>query len=132
MMRRNGRYCSRGDISKPRSLSFASVGTCDLGSASEPGGDDGRTLTFTVDHVTIWRWVQRYAPELNRAAAELRTTNGSWRVDETYLRVRQVTYLISRSDSTGARLIFAVSQRDAAAAKRSCEGLAIAGVTCPR
>jgi transposase-like protein len=22
--------------------------------------------SLTVDHVTIWRWVQRYAPELNR------------------------------------------------------------------
>src|SRR3979490_8863 len=40
-----------------------------------------------VDHVTIWRWVQRYAPELNRRCRrELRATNGSWRVDETYLR----------------------------------------------
>ena len=37
-----------------------------------------------VDHVTIWRWVQRYAPELNRRCRrELRATNGSWRVDET-------------------------------------------------
>src|ERR1700682_5692431 len=41
-----------------------------------------------VDHVTIWRLVQRYAPELNRRCRpELRRTNGSWRVDETYLRV---------------------------------------------
>src|ERR1700738_3195277 len=43
---------------------------------------------LSVDHVTIWRWVQRYAPELNRRCRrELRTTNRSWRVDETYLRV---------------------------------------------
>jgi transposase-like protein len=41
-----------------------------------------------VHHVTIWRWVQRYAPELNRRCRQkLRTTNGSWRVDETYLRI---------------------------------------------
>ena len=34
-----------------------------------------------VDHVTIWRWVQRYAPELNRRCRpELRNTNRSWRV----------------------------------------------------
>jgi transposase-like protein len=33
-----------------------------------------------VDHVTIWRWVQRYAPEFNRCCRqELRPTNGSWR-----------------------------------------------------
>lgn len=48
-----------------------------------------------VDHVTIWRWVQRYAPELNRRCrAELRNTNRSWRVDETYCRVAgKWTYL---------------------------------------
>ena len=41
-----------------------------------------------VDHVTIWRWVQRYAPELTkRSRRELRCTNASWRVDETYLPV---------------------------------------------
>src|SRR3984893_18484694 len=31
-----------------------------------------------VDHVTVWRWVQRYAPEIQR---RLRPTNDSWRVD---------------------------------------------------
>jgi transposase, IS6 family len=37
-----------------------------------------------ADHTTIWRWVQRYAPELNkRCRRELIRTNGSWRVDET-------------------------------------------------
>src|SRR3981081_4467842 len=50
---------------------------------------------LNVDHVTIWRWVQRYAPELNRRCRpELRMTNRSWRVDETYLRVAgKWTYL---------------------------------------
>ena len=44
--------------------------------------------SLSVDHSTIWRWVQRYAPELNRRCRrELRKTNRSWRVDETYLRV---------------------------------------------
>src|SRR4051794_27331269 len=42
----------------------------------------------SVDHVTIWRWVQRYAPELHqRCRSELRMTNRSWRVDETYVRI---------------------------------------------
>jgi hypothetical protein len=37
-----------------------------------------------VDHVTIWRWVQRYAPELERRLRRhLKPTNDSWRVDET-------------------------------------------------
>jgi IS6 family transposase len=43
---------------------------------------------LAVDHVTIWRWVQRYAPILNeRLRRELRHPNRSWRVDETYVRV---------------------------------------------
>jgi transposase-like protein len=41
---------------------------------------------LSVDHVTIWRWVQRYAPILNqRIRRELRSPNRSWRVDETVL-----------------------------------------------
>ena len=64
---------------------------------------------LNVDHVTIWRWVQRYAPELNRRCRpELRRTNGSWRVDETYLRIAgKWTYLfIGLSIRPALRLIF--------------------------
>jgi len=43
---------------------------------------------LAVDHVTVWRWVQRYAPILNqRLRRERRHPNRSWRVDETYIRV---------------------------------------------
>ena len=75
-----------------------------------------------VDHVTIWRWVQRYAPEFNRRCRqELRTTNGSWRVDETYLRVAgKWTYLYRAVDSTGATIDFLLSARRDAAAATSC------------
>jgi transposase-like protein len=39
---------------------------------------------LSVDHVSIWRWVQHYAPILNlRLRRELRHPNRSWRVDET-------------------------------------------------
>jgi tetratricopeptide (TPR) repeat protein len=39
-----------------------------------------------ADHTTIWRWVQRYAPERNkRCRRELKPINGSWRVDETHI-----------------------------------------------
>ena len=42
---------------------------------------------LSIDHVTVWRWVQRYAPLLNqRIRHELRRPNGSWRVDETYVK----------------------------------------------
>jgi hypothetical protein len=42
-----------------------------------------------ADHVTVWRWVQRYAQELERRLRRrLKPTSDSWRVDETYIRVR--------------------------------------------
>ncbi len=40
-----------------------------------------------VNHSTIFRWVQRYAPELDkRIRPHLNPTNDSWRVDKTYIR----------------------------------------------
>ena len=42
-----------------------------------------------ADHTTIWRWVQRYGPELEeRLRRHLKPTHTSWRVDETYVRVK--------------------------------------------
>jgi transposase, IS6 family len=76
---------------------------------------------LSVDHVTIWRWVQRYGPELERRCRpELRMTNRSWRCDETYVRVAgKWTYLYRAVDSTGATIDFLLSaRRDATAAKR--------------
>jgi hypothetical protein len=66
------------------------------------------------DHVTIWRWVQRYAPEMNRRCRrELRRTNGSWREDETYLRVagNRVTHV--RGDQCGWKVILSEGYRRA-------------------
>jgi len=65
--------------------------------------------------------VQRYAPELNkRCRRELRPTNGSWRVDETYIcQGGSWRYLYRAVDSTGATVEFWFSaERDAAAAKQ--------------
>src|SRR5260370_5197478 len=52
---------------------------------------------MSADHVTVWRWVQRYAPELDRRLrSHLKPTSKSWRVDETYIRVKgKWTYFIS-------------------------------------
>jgi IS6 family transposase len=68
---------------------------------------------LNVDHVTIWRWVQRYAPELNRRCrSELRSTNRSWRVDETYIRVAgKWTYLYRAVDSAGDTIDFLLSPK---------------------
>jgi len=74
-----------------------------------------------ADHVTVWRWVQRYAPELQRCLRHhLKPTNDSWRMDETYVRVKgKWRYLYRAVDSTGATLDFLLSaKQDAAAAKR--------------
>jgi IS6 family transposase len=76
---------------------------------------------ISVDHVTLWRWVQRYAPELEkRLRKRLKNTNDSWRVDETYVRVKgQWRYLYRAVDSSGATLDFLLSaKQDAEAAKR--------------
>ena len=80
-----------------------------------------RERGLCVDHVTVWRWVQRYAPEIERRLRpHLKPTNKSWRVDETYIRVKgKWTYLYRAVDSTGAGIDFLLSaRRDAAAAKR--------------
>ena len=38
----------------------------------------------TIAHTMILRWIQAYAPELEkRMRPHLRQSNGSWRVDET-------------------------------------------------
>jgi transposase-like protein len=75
---------------------------------------------LSVDHVTIWRWVQRYAPLLNqRLRRDLRHPNRSWRVDETYVRVAgNWTYLYRAVDSAGDTIGFMLSpKRDLTAAK---------------
>jgi transposase, IS6 family len=74
-----------------------------------------------VDHTTIYRWVQRYAPELQkRCQPHLKATTDSWRVDETYVKVnRSWMYLYRAVDSQGNTLEFLLSvTRDAEAAKR--------------
>src|SRR4051795_11026912 len=71
-----------------------------------------RERNLSIDFSTIWRWVQRYAPELNvRVRRELKPTNGSWRTDETYVRVAgRWTYLYRAVDSTGATIDFLLSE----------------------
>jgi transposase, IS6 family len=82
-----------------------------------PGGNDG----LCVDHTTIYRWVQRYAPELEkRCRSHLKMATDSWRVDETYVKVKGVwMYLYRAVDAHGSTLEFHLSAtRDAQAAKR--------------
>ena len=77
---------------------------------------------LSLDHVTIWRWVQHYGPILNeRLRCERRRTNGSWRVDETYVRVAGTwAYLYRAVDSAGDTIDFMLSpKRDLPAASCS-------------
>ncbi|QRM33661.1 IS6 family transposase [Microvirga sp. VF16] len=74
-----------------------------------------------ADHTTLFRWIQAYAPELDkRIRPHLRMTSGSWRVDETYIRVKgEWVYLYRAVDASGQTIDFLLSpKRDAAAARR--------------
>ncbi len=74
-----------------------------------------------VDHVTLFRRVQRFAPELEkRTRRHLRPCRGPWHVDETYVRVDgQWRYLYRAVDGTGQTIDFMLSaRRDKKAARR--------------
>ena len=74
-----------------------------------------------VDASCIWRWVQAYSPELNkRCRPHLKPVNKSYRIDETYIKVKgKDQYLYRAVDSTGQTIDFLLTaKRDAAAAKR--------------
>ena len=80
-----------------------------------------RERDLEVDHTTIWRWIQRYGPDLKgRLRRHLKPTHTSWRVDETYVRVKgHWCYLYRALDSTGATIDFwLLGRRDAGAATR--------------
>lgn len=74
-----------------------------------------------VDHTMLHRWIQAYAPELDkRLRPYLRMSSGSWRVDETCIRVKgRWMYLYRAVDAQGQTIDFLLSaKRDAAAARR--------------
>jgi IS6 family transposase len=74
-----------------------------------------------VDHTTVWRWVQRYAPEINkRMRPYLKMSGTSYRLDETYVKVgTEWKYLYRAIDSQGQTIEFMLSaKRDISAAKR--------------
>ncbi|EJS46578.1 hypothetical protein ICG_05653 [Bacillus cereus BAG1X1-3] len=76
---------------------------------------------MSITHTTSMRWVHQYGPELDdRARRHLKTTNDSWRVNETYVKVKgQWMYLYRTIDSEGNTIDFCLSEsRDKQAAKR--------------
>jgi transposase, IS6 family len=76
---------------------------------------------LSIAHTTIMRWVHQYGSELDkRIRRHLKKTNDSWRVDETYIKVKgQWMYLYRAVDSEGNTIDFYLSKtRDHKAAKR--------------
>jgi IS6 family transposase len=74
-----------------------------------------------VDHVTVYRWVQRFTPLLTDAARFSRHAPGDrWFVDETYVKVNGVWRYVYRAiDQDGQVIDVLVSaRRDADAARR--------------
>ena len=76
---------------------------------------------ITVDHVTVYRWVQRFTPEFIEAARPCRHAPGDrWFADETYVKVAGAwTYLYRAVDQYGQVIDVLVSAEcDLAAARR--------------
>jgi len=75
-----------------------------------------RERGLEVDHSTVFRWVQRYAPEINkRIRPHLKLSGTSYRVDETYIKVgEQCKYLYRAVDKDRQTIEFMLS------AKRDC------------
>ncbi|VCZ61607.1 Putative transposase (identified by ISEscan HMM) [Klebsiella pneumoniae] len=82
---------------------------------------------ISVDHTTIYRWVQCYAPEMEKRLRWFwrRGFDPSWRLDETYVKVRgKWTYLYRAVDKRGDTIDFYLSPtRSAKAAKRFRQAL---------
>ena len=74
-----------------------------------------------VDHVTVYRWVQRFTPLLADAARPCRHAVGDrWQVDETYVKVAgRWRYVYRAIDQFGQIIdVFVSARRDATAARR--------------
>ena len=76
----------------------------------------------SVDHSTIFRWVQKYAPEIGKRLRWRwrRPRSTSWRAGETYVKVRgRWTYLYRAVDKFGNTIDFYLSPtRNTKAARR--------------
>ncbi len=84
-------------------------------------GNDGRKGSNSQPYNHIMRWVHQYSPEIEKKVRRyLRPTNDSWRVDETYIRVKgKWKYFYRAVDSNGDTIDFMLSaKRDQKAAKR--------------
>jgi transposase-like protein len=75
---------------------------------------------LSISHTTILRWVQRYTPEFDKRWSRFASPAGtSWRMDETYVRIRgRWAYLYRAVDASGKTVDFRLSpRRNVASAK---------------
>ena len=75
---------------------------------------------ITIDRSTVYRWVQKFGPELTkRTEKHLHRASLDWHVDETYIRVGcKWRYLWRAVDANGQMIDFRLTaKRDAKAAK---------------
>lgn len=86
-----------------------------------------------IDHTTLYRWVQHYAPELKkRLNWYKRRYSSRWHLDETYIRVKgEWKYLYRAIDEHGNTIDFyLLHRRNAKAAKRFLKKLIKSNPTC--
>jgi len=76
---------------------------------------------LSVVHTTIMRWVTQYSPILDQQVRKyLNKTNDSWRLDETYLKIKGINHYLYRAvDSAGKTIDFWLSEhRDKDSARK--------------
>jgi transposase, IS6 family len=79
-----------------------------------------RERGLSVDHTSIWRWTQRYGPEVYASLqGEVKRKSSTWHMDETFVRIAgKWMYLFRAVDSYGQTVDFYLSEtRDCEAAK---------------
>jgi putative transposase len=85
-----------------------------------------------VDHGTLNRWVVKFAPLMAaQAQSRKKPTAQSWRMDETYIKVKgKWTYYYRAVDNTGKTLDFMLSERRNKAAARRFSSARLARTAC--
>jgi len=100
-----------------------------LGQLEEMMGERGLEL----DHITIYRWVQRYAPKLKkRLEWHKKRYSRLWHLDETYIKIKgKWKYFYRAADERGNAVDFYLShRRNAIAAKRFLKKMIKSHPTC--